>query len=95
MNTHSIDHARPAARAHALRRAPATTPAEAVEGPDSRIADLVRALAERIVARPVTAGVVAIGMGFVVGGALSFRGGRMALAAAGRHILRELLKQVL
>jgi hypothetical protein len=43
----------------------------------------------------LTSVAAAIGVGFVVGGALSFRGGRIALAAVGRHVAREFLKQVL
>jgi len=35
---------------------------------------------------------LALGAGFVVGGAFCFRAGRIALAAAARHIARELLK---
>ncbi|HXX69666.1 MAG TPA: hypothetical protein VEK07_20960 [Polyangiaceae bacterium] len=95
MSTDSIDRTPPPARVRALRRIPTTAAVEEIEGPESRIADFARALAERIMARPVTAGVLAVGVGFVVGGALSCRAGRMALAAAGRHVLRELLKQVL
>jgi hypothetical protein len=34
-------------------------------------------------------------VGIVVGGALSFRAGRIALAAAARHVAHEVLKQVL
>jgi len=35
---------------------------------------------------------LALGAGFVVGGAFCFRAGRIVLAAAARHIARELLK---
>jgi hypothetical protein len=38
---------------------------------------------------------VAVSAGFVVGGALSFRAGRMALAVLGRHAVREFLKEIL
>lgn len=83
------------AHARALRRVASKPPVEHVDGPDARIAEVLRTVTERIVSRPLTSAMLAVGVGFVVGGALSFRAGRVALAAAGRHILRELLKQVL
>ncbi|MBV9948435.1 MAG: hypothetical protein JOZ69_16410 [Myxococcales bacterium] len=49
----------------------------------------------RVRARPWSSVAAAIGVGFIVGGALSFRAGRIAMAAAARHLARELLKQVL
>ena len=64
-------------------------------GPVARIAVLAQAVARRIRSRPVASLVLALGVGFVVGGALSFRAGRAALATAARHCTRELLKQVL
>jgi hypothetical protein len=91
----SLEPTQVSARARALRRVPPLTPIEHIDGPDTRIADVARAVTARIASRPLTAAVLAVGLGFVVGGALSFRAGRAALAAAGRHILRELLKQVL
>jgi hypothetical protein len=66
-----------------------------LEGPGARISDLARAIARRIRRRPITSLAAAIGVGFLVGGALSFRAGRVALAAAARHVTREVLKQVL
>jgi hypothetical protein len=66
-----------------------------LEGPAARIGSLAQAVAGRIRARPLASIAFAIGIGFAVGGALSFRAGRVALAAAARHIARELLKQVL
>jgi ElaB/YqjD/DUF883 family membrane-anchored ribosome-binding protein len=66
-----------------------------VEGPSARLGDLARAIARRIEGRPFASIVVGLGIGFVVGGALSFRAGRIALAAAARHVAREVLKQVL
>jgi hypothetical protein len=39
--------------------------------------------------------VIGLSAGFVLGGALSFRAGRMALGVASRHLFRELLKEVL
>lgn len=90
-----IERAQAPTRARALRRVGPRPPLEHVDGPDARVVEIVRGLAERIASRPLTSAMLAIGVGFVVGGALSFRTGRMAVAAAGRHILRELLKQVL
>ncbi|HEX8791929.1 MAG TPA: hypothetical protein VF765_13335 [Polyangiaceae bacterium] len=37
----------------------------------------------------------AVAIGVIVGGGLSFRLGRLLLAAASRHVVREVLKQVL
>ena len=69
-------------------------PAE-LEGPAARARDLARSVARRIRSRPVSSLLLAVGVGFIVGGALSFRVGRVLLASASRHIARELLKQVL
>ncbi len=65
------------------------------DGPSARVNELARRFARRIHDRPWTSLAVALGIGFVVGGALSFRAGRVALAAAARHVARGLLKQVL
>lgn len=65
------------------------------EGPAVRLSDLTRAMAARIRERPLTSLAVAVGAGFVVGGALSLRAGRLLLAAAARHVGRALLKQIL
>jgi hypothetical protein len=78
-----------------LRRVSEAAGTTELEGPGARFADLALAIARRIRERPVTSLAVAIGVGFVVGGALSIRAGRIALAAAVRHIGREVLKQVL
>jgi hypothetical protein len=66
-----------------------------LEGPAERLGEIAKAIARRVRERPLTALAAAIGAGFVLGGALSFRVGRTALSAAGRHVMRELLKQVL
>jgi hypothetical protein len=95
MTTDSIERAPASTRPRALRRLPQTSRVERLDGPDARLAEVVRAVCERIVSRPLTSAVLAVSVGFVIGGALSFRAGRLALAAAGRHVLRELLKQVL
>jgi hypothetical protein len=79
---------------HPIRRAPSATSAY-FEGPAGQLRELAEAIVRRIRRRPLTSLAVAIGVGFVVGGALSFRAGRVALAAAARHVARELLKQVL
>lgn len=65
------------------------------DGPAARLTGLSRAVVGRIRGRPFASLAFAIGVGFVVGGALSFRTGRITLAAAVRHIAREVLKQVL
>jgi hypothetical protein len=95
MGTGSIERTQASTRARALRKPPLMTPTKHIEGPDARIVDLARAVTARIASRPLTAAMLAVGVGFIVGGALSFRAGRAALAAAGRQVLRELLKQVL
>jgi hypothetical protein len=65
------------------------------EGPAARAGVLLQGVVRRIRERPMTAVAVAVGVGFVVGGALTFRAGRFALAAAVRRVAREVLKQVL
>jgi hypothetical protein len=59
------------------------------------LSELARAIAARIRQKPLSSVAVAVGIGFAVGGALTFRAGRLALAAAARHVARELLKQIL
>jgi hypothetical protein len=61
----------------------------------ARALELARALYTRIRERPLTSLAVAVGVGFLVGGALSFRAGRLALVAAARRVAQEVLKQVL
>jgi hypothetical protein len=60
-----------------------------------RISNLTGALVRRIRREPFTSLAIATGAGFVIGGALSFRMGRVALGVAARQVGRELLKQVL
>ncbi len=60
----------------------------------ARASDLVNAVVARIQRQPYASMAVAGGVGFVVGGALSFRAGRVVLAAAARHMSRELFRQV-
>jgi hypothetical protein len=52
-------------------------------------------VARRISAQPFESMVIALGVGFALGGALSFRAGRLAVRVAMRHVGRELLKQFL
>ena len=87
-----------AAPRFASRRTRARLPSVAdlaLEGPAARMGNLSRAVLQRICRRPLASLAVAIGIGFTVGGALSFRAGRVALAVAARHVAREVLKQVL
>jgi hypothetical protein len=65
------------------------------EGWQSHVLELIAAVTRRIRRRPLAALAVGVGVGFVVGGALSFRTGRLLLAAGTRHVTRELLKQLL
>lgn len=60
----------------------------------ARASELVNAVVGRIRRQPYASMAVAGGVGFVVGGALSFRAGRVVLAAAARHVSRELLTQI-
>jgi hypothetical protein len=59
------------------------------------LSEIAQAVMANIRRRPLASILFAVGVGFVVGGALSFRAGRLALAAAARHLGRELLKQTL
>jgi hypothetical protein len=63
--------------------------------PGERLWQLAVSLGSRIRRRPLASLAVAVGVGFVVGGALSSRAGRIALAAAARHWAHQLLKRVL
>ncbi len=66
-----------------------------LEGPAARVNELVASILGNIKRRPLASIAVALGVGFVIGGALSFRAGRLALAVAARHLGRQMLKQVL
>ena len=66
-----------------------------LEGQEARILELILAMARRIRRRPLAAWPIGAAAGFVIGGALSFRVGRILLAAGARHVARELLKQLL
>jgi hypothetical protein len=65
------------------------------EGPAQRALELAHLVGVRIRARPLSTAVIALGLGFIVGGAVSFRMGRIVLATAARYLARELCKQVL
>jgi hypothetical protein len=69
--------------------------ASGLEPQQARVLELVAALARRIRRRPLAALAVGVGVGFVIGGALSFRAGRLLLAAGARQVARELLKQLI
>jgi adenine/guanine phosphoribosyltransferase-like PRPP-binding protein len=79
----------PAERAR--RRASSSMPG----GSSARVVHLAQAMVHRIRRRPWTSLLVATSGGFVIGGALSFRAGRLVLVAAARHVGREFLKQLL
>jgi ElaB/YqjD/DUF883 family membrane-anchored ribosome-binding protein len=66
-----------------------------VVGPDARLVTALRTVAERIRERPLTSIAAAIAIGFVIGGASSFRTGRLTLSVAARHLARQVLKAVL
>ena len=66
-----------------------------VERPEARLLALLDAIARRIRKQPLGALAIAIGAGFVLGGALSFRTGRALVSVGVRHVGRELLKQLL
>ncbi len=63
--------------------------------PDGRVAEVMSGVAGRIGNQPVTSLAVAAALGFVVGGALSFRAGRVLLSLAARQLGREVIKQLL
>ena len=64
----------------------------AMELPSPRLAAVVSVLRAQFRRRPHASLALALGVGLVVGGGLSTRIGRIALAALGRHGLRELAK---
>ena len=99
--TENPPHAPRAARAEptrresprALRRVPSSPPPARGEGSDLRVVELIAGARRHVVARPVSATLAALGIGFVLGGALSFRAGRIAMATLGRRLAVELLKE--
>jgi hypothetical protein len=79
-------------RTRAIQKVPRRIPLPAA---DTRVAEVMAGVARRISAQPFESMVIALGVGFTLGGALSFRAGRLALRVAMRHVGRELLKQLL
>jgi hypothetical protein len=79
-------------RTHAL---PGVPTLGELEGPSERLGEIARAIVRGVRRKPLWSVAVALAAGFVLGGALSSRAGRAVLSAGGRHVLRELLKQVL
>jgi hypothetical protein len=81
------------------RRAKSSNDSQAMEpdepGTLARASELLDAVVARIRRQPYASMAIAGGAGFVLGGALSFRAGRVVLAAATRHVGRELFRQVL
>jgi hypothetical protein len=86
---------RPPARGPTARGTPLASPLGFMVGHDARLATAFRAVAERIRERPLTSIAAALGIGFVVGGAASFRAGRLTLSVAARRLARQVLKAVL
>ena len=88
-------HARPKRRTR--REAPkhAAALTRELEDPAAPLRAIVQAVTRRVHERPLTAVAAMVALGVVVGGGLSFRLGRVLLAAASRHVVREVLKQVL
>jgi hypothetical protein len=85
----------PAARRPGTRRLRRLPPSLGLEVQETKVLELLDAIERNIRRRPLTALACGIGAGFVIGGALSSRAGRLLLAAGARHAARELLKQLL
>jgi hypothetical protein len=84
-----------AARSPARPTPPRRSVVVGFEGQHAHVLELIEAMARRIRRRPLAALAVGAGIGFVIGGALSSRTGRLLLAAGARHVVREVLKQLL
>ncbi len=84
----------PRGRQRATAREP-TRPSFDLDGPSAPLRAIVQSMTRRVRERPLTAMAAAVAIGVIVGGGLSFRLGRLLLAAASRHVAREVLKQVL
>ncbi len=87
--------ARPATVQRRRRSLVASGVASDLQGQQARVLELIAAVARRIRRRPLAALAIGAGLGFVIGGALSFRAGRLLLAAGARQVARELLKQLI
>jgi ElaB/YqjD/DUF883 family membrane-anchored ribosome-binding protein len=78
------------------RRAPSRSRSTgSEEGAITRVSNFAASVAARIRQQPYVSLAIAGGVGFVVGGALSFRAGRVVLVAAARQIGRQLINDVL
>jgi hypothetical protein len=86
--------ARRRARPATIQRRRSAAFGAGLEGQQARVLELIAAVVRRIRRRPLVALAVGVGMGFAIGGALSFRAGRLLLAAGARRAARELLKQL-
>jgi hypothetical protein len=93
--THVASHGSMTAATQTHDPESASSDGGAPAGAKPRIADLLDAAVRFARARPYPAIAAALVAGFVVGGALSFRAGRVLLAAGGRQLGQELLKQLL
>jgi len=82
-------------RRRAIPREPAPSPAVVFDGRVRPLRAIAKAVKRRVHERPFTAVAAAVAVGLIVGGGLSFRLGRLLLATASRHVVREVLKQVL
>jgi hypothetical protein len=91
MSVVSMNEASTADWEEARQPAPRAVPAALV---GVRATDLARTVYTRIRERPLTSLAVAVGVGLLVGGALSFRAGRLALVAVARRVAQEVLRQV-
>ncbi len=90
-----VPRARPAIVQRRRRSLAASGVGSDLEGQHARVLELIAAVARRIRRRPLAALAIGAGLGFVIGGALSFRAGRLLLAAGARQVARELLKQLI
>jgi ElaB/YqjD/DUF883 family membrane-anchored ribosome-binding protein len=63
-----------------------------VETPRAQLAAIGRKIEAQYRRRPYSTLAIALGIGFALGGGLSSRAGRIALAAVGRYLVKELVK---
>jgi hypothetical protein len=63
-----------------------------VETPRAQLAAVGRKIEAQYKERPYFTLALALGIGFAIGGGLSSRVGRIALAAVGRYLVKELVK---
>jgi hypothetical protein len=85
----------PTGRRAATKRLRRLPPSLGLEVQETKVLELVEAIERNIRRRPFIALACGVGAGFVIGGALSSRVGRLLLATGARHAARELLKQLL